>query len=115
MNSNKKQPSSPLSKTPVPSLTELLDEVEQRYKGSLADPYDPEVCENSLRDNPKLVKALRRARELFGKKGWFSVTVTEFDAILSKFLLEPVEQLEEKKEDWGIPRAAHTKRLARTD
>lgn len=50
-----------LSKTPVPSLTELLDEVERRAKKSRALGYVGIATELSQRDVPALVKALRRA------------------------------------------------------
>lgn len=40
-------------------LNELLSAIELRYQRSLADPYDTEICENSIRDVPALIKALR--------------------------------------------------------
>lgn len=81
---------------PVPSLTELLDEMEDRF--NLAVMYaDAETTWASVRDVPALVKALRKATRYIEKSGsefWANQVKTE----LAQLLREPVEQPEEEKD-----------------
>lgn len=93
-------------KTPVPSLTELLDEIEQRAKDVQEKEYDS-VCRYrhavvaSANDAPSLVKA-NRALLQFAQWMTHHPTFTKeaqraIDEV-AQLLREPVEQLEEKKD-----------------